>query len=141
MFAATSAKSLNTKENIPIKESNKSTFLRSYSIEIAPPETESLVPLKTTIKSEPTFEERFDINIDRLFAIVRELSDNQKLILYNQSKLLRPKESSPVQYFLAKKLDKLSCKICCSTVISIFTLLGIIAVVVLSVITIYEYMT
>lgn len=91
-------------------------------------------------KSEDSIQlEKIALNIERIVI-------NQKLLQTNQQQLLallntpNPNEE-PLQRFLARKLDRLTCRICCTLTISLFTLFGGITVISLMLVIIYRYMT
>ena len=148
MFVATSEKNLHEIESLPLTCSLGSgakqvpKFIsKVHSIEI-PQDTEFSSRSRSNSKSIPPFEDRVEININRLLDNLKVILDNQNNILKNHTKLLLYQQTKhqPIQYYLSKRLDKLSCRICCSTVTSILTLLGGITVLAITLTVLYQYM-
>ena len=123
---------LDTVKSVRIEPRSISKY---HSVEILPPD-ESRPPKSFS------FEERLDINLDRLFANIRRIQENQGKILGNQAKFIKYKGAKvqPVQYYLAKKLQRLSTRICCANTISILTFLGATTVFILTLVILYRYM-
>ena len=86
-------------------------------------------------------------SLDTIALNIERISVNQHLLQRNLQTLLallndkpHPNEE-PLQRFLARKLDRLTCRIFCTLTISLFTLLGGITVISLVLVIIYRYMT
>lgn len=139
MFASLSAPKLDDIELLVREPSRPPTpkfVTKSYKVQI--PKNE----LVTSTKNDD-----LRSSLDTIALHIERISVNQHLLQRNLetlSALLKNKpdpNEEPLQRFLARKLDRLTCRICCTLTISLFTLLGGVTVISLMLVIIYRYMT